>query len=188
MRLMRKMPAGSQPPHDLWLASNKVFDPDSTTVSLVLCRVVVDNPTTAAIIAPIREGSVATRNLATKLLGDHHATSRAEIFETHFHRSDWHVDRGGHPHRPVHDDRQQGPAHQRAERAAKLADDERGLRLHPVFEAYSDQPGQRQEPSDGLGHGPWGYAGRRAERSGKRSESAHRQRHDVRDGWLGHAL
>ena len=95
---------------------------------------------------------------------------------------------GGDGLRPVHHDGQPGPAAQRAERAAELADDERRLRVHAVLEAHADQPRQRQEPADGLGAGARRHAGRRTERPGERGESAHRQRLHVHDRRLGHDL
>ena len=90
--------------------------------------------------------------------------------------------------RAIQDDGQPGPADQRAERAAELADDERRLRLDALLEAHADQPRQRQEPADGLGAGARRHAGRRAERSGERGQSAHRQRLHVHDRRLGHDL
>ena len=90
--------------------------------------------------------------------------------------------------RRLQDDRQPGPADQRAERAAELAADERRLRLDALFQAHADQPRQRQEPADGVGAGARRHAGRRAERPRERSQSAHRQRLHVHDRRLGHGL
>ena len=97
-------------------------------------------------------------------------------------------DRSIRVRRRIQDDGQPGPADQRAERAAELADDERRLRLDALFQADADQPRQRQEPADGLGAGARRHAGRRAERSRERSQSAHRQRLHVHHRRLGHGL
>ncbi len=57
-----------------------------------------------------------------------------------------------------------------------------------LFEADADQSRQRQEPAHGLGAGARRHAGRRAERSRERGQSAHRQRVHVHDRRLGHGL
>ena len=123
--------------------------------------------------------------------GDGHALRRAQGLQIRCRSDGRRFGRGcngRNTRRAVLDDGQPRPSGQRAERAAELAHDERGLRVHQIFEALADQPGQCERPADGLGAGARRDAGRRTERPRKRAESAHRQWVHVHQRRLGHAL